>query len=216
MCSRPHAIPAAIRGGPKQFVGPRSGVRRPPDAVAAARRNEAACRCGNAAAAAVQFQSVCCSSLKPWRARRSTVRCCRRLQQAGWYVQLCATLAAHWQWALCAAPCCARRSLAVRFVCGSKLNSPLAGALALSSSRPLVLAPSPLPLALSHPLPPLQSVVVGLVLSQSARMPVLDSLAWTAREDFRPVAAVILLRAPHEGVAGEARLHHSPICLHLL
>ena len=43
----------------------------------------------------------------------------------------------------------------------------------------------------------------------------LDSLARTAREDFRPVAAVILLRAPHEGVAGEARLHHSPICLHL-
>ena len=48
------------------------------------------------------------------------------------------------------------------------------------------------------------------------RMLVLDSLARTAREDFRPVAAVILLRAPHEGCGGEARLHHSPKRLHLL
>ena len=41
-------------------------------------------------------------------------------------------------------------------------------------------------------------------------MLVLDSLRQIAHERFRLVAAVILLRAPHEGVAGEARLLHHP------
>ena len=36
----------------------------------------------------------------------------------------------------------------------------------------------------------------------------LDSLRQITHERLRPVAAVILLRAPHEGVAGEARLLH--------
>ena len=47
------------------------------------------------------------------------------------------------------------------------------------------------------------------------RMLVLGSRGWKAHEHLRPVAAVILPRAPLEGVAGEARLHHTPLRLHL-
>ena len=44
----------------------------------------------------------------------------------------------------------------------------------------------------------------------------LGSRGRTAHECFRPVAAVILSRSPHEGVTGEARLQLILIRLHLL
>ena len=62
----------------------------------------------------------------------------------------------------------------------------------------------------SLPAPTCLSPPRVLVPSQSAfGIQALGSRGRIAHDSLRPVAAVILPRAPHEGVPGEARLHHS-------